>query len=130
MHTLFEHVRPGPQNRPHAPQLLGSLVRLTQTLAQRVWPGMHTTLLHMPFVHAVPAAQTLPHAPQFCGSELGSTHPPPQLILGAEHALTHCRCAGSQINPAGQSALVRQPPHNPPRHTPVPQSMPDVQVRP
>jgi hypothetical protein len=70
------------QTLPQVPQLLESLVGLTQALLQLICSGGHWRT-HIPPVHTWFAAQAMPHAPQFMGSVFRSTQAPLQLVLGA-----------------------------------------------
>ena len=66
---------PDGQTVPHAPQLLGSLLRFTQAPLQQTVPaGQHDPLQQLP------DEQDLPHAPQLFGSIFVSTQVVPQQV--------------------------------------------------
>jgi len=69
---------------PHAPQLLGSVERLTQDPLQFVSPVWQLTV-HLPLEHTSPAGQTLPHVPQFDGSTSVAVHVVPHSVWLAGH---------------------------------------------
>jgi len=64
---------------PQAPQLLTSVLRLTQVPLQAVWPEGHW-LKHWPAWQEVPDAHTLLHAPQLLLSLLRFTQLPEQMV--------------------------------------------------
>jgi hypothetical protein len=99
----LQHILPAPQTLPQAPQLLRSVSRLLQPLAQHVCDPLHglppaqvqavpwqalplvhggTQLVptHSPWLHASLAPQARPQVPQFCGSAARSKHAVPQQV--------------------------------------------------
>ena len=75
VHVLALHVAPGPQTRPHEPQLALSRVGSTQRPKQLTSPVGHA---HMPNAHAAPGGHPFPQKPQFALDDETSTHPAPQ----------------------------------------------------
>jgi len=74
---------------PQAPQLLTSVLRLTQVPLQAVWPEGHW-LKHWPAWQEVPDAHTLLHAPQLLLSLVRFTQLPVQLVWPVPQVTRHC----------------------------------------
>ncbi len=84
-HEPFEHTPDG-QCVPQVPQLFGSVLVLTQLLAQIVCPGGHAVAVaHPPLMQVWPSEQVLPQAPQFEGSIAGTTQSPLQRSIPGGH---------------------------------------------
>jgi hypothetical protein len=116
----FTHVIPAAQAVPHAPQLAGSLARVTHAPAHMVCPAAHW-VVHWPEAQACPAAQTVPQAPQLAGSVARVTHAPEQMVCPGGHWVVHCpeaqACPAAQAVPqapqlAGSLARVTQVPEH------------------
>ena len=85
--TPFADLIGSGQALPQAPQLPGSIIRLTQTPPQLV--SVSTQAIGGPLQippSQTPSGQTLPQAPQLFGSLVRSTQKPPHLIEGADTA--------------------------------------------
>ncbi len=67
---------------PHAPQLLASLVGLTQVPLQEICGAAQAVPMQVPPAHISPAAQRRPQAPQLRGSLMMSVQPVLQMVRG------------------------------------------------
>ncbi len=90
------------QLTPQAPQLLGSLERLTQLLPQEVFPPPHSDVQVLLSQYSA-AVQLLEHAPQLLGSLVVSTQELPHLVVPAGHC--NRQLPFEQTSPAAQGAL-------------------------
>jgi hypothetical protein len=72
------------QTRPHIPQLLGDVWRLTQVEPQHDCP-LGQVQLHMPIVHERGAMQALLHIPQWALSLWRLTQRPAQRVCPVGH---------------------------------------------
>lgn len=82
------HVWPEAQALPHAPQLVGSLVRSSHPLAQSDSGGMQGEK-QVPRLQISPGPQRTPQAPQLAGSMRVSVQLAPQALSGRVQAATH-----------------------------------------
>ncbi len=113
VHSAVAFGRAG-HDRPHALQLAGSALRLTQVPLQLVCPAPHETITQLPPEHVRPAAHTMPHAPQLTlsviefthtplqfscpGAHVGDAHIPPAHARPAAHALPHAPQLALSVN--------------------------------
>ena len=97
-HTPPEHAWPAAQVFAHAPQLAGSLARLTQLFPQGVVPGAQDSP-QTPAEQNCPTGHAVPQAPQLLPSLAVSTHMPEHSVLPPWQ--THC--AAWQSPPVGHT---------------------------
>lgn len=98
------HVSPGRHWRPHEPQLLGSLDRLTQPVgaAQQVWPELHAEpplQRQLPLEHVSPATHWVVQLPQCMGSLPSVAHPSAQHTAGLGQAGPLARVVPLHVQP-------------------------------
>lgn len=87
VHAPSEQTRPAAQERSHEPQLVRSVLRLTQRWPQRVWP-VGQAPRQRPLTHIWSPAQAKPQVPQFIGSDPRS-----------RQVLRHGESGASQVRP-------------------------------
>ena len=102
-HSPFTQARPAPQAVPHAPQLVGSVLRSRQPSRHRLVPPPQESA-HAPWEQTSPSAHFLSQPPQCARSLAVSTHVMPQVVL---HGATDASPAGSvplrqQVNVVAQ----------------------------
>lgn len=125
-HALLTHCWPPAHDRPHAPQLRTSLVKLAQALAQLVSGGPEPVAhvsTQVPFAQlGVVAEHAAPQLPQFLGSVLKSTQALLQAAKGGKHRLPSGKmgtsATGTSVTGAsvmGRASVVLSP--GPPSET-------------
>jgi hypothetical protein len=113
MHAPATQLSPDGHTLPHAPQLLGSLVRSTHLPLQTV--PVHVEEVHSPATQLSPAGQTVPHAPQLLGSSAVSTSQPSAACPsqsarpGAQSTMWHCPAVQAAI----ELGVLQTSPHEP-----------------
>lgn len=105
-HTPAPHVRAAlgtdGHARPHAMQLSGSVLRLTQLPEQSVSPAPQVTT-QVREEHTCPEGQIVPQAPQLLLSLARSRHTPEQLACPVGH--TSVQALDTQLCPAGHAVV-------------------------
>jgi hypothetical protein len=89
--------------RPHEPQLLLSVLRLTQAEPQSVWPVGHIIARQVPVWQVWPIVQTVPQPPQLLLSVLVLTHTPPHERSLVPHIIIARQVPAVQLSPAAQA---------------------------